>query len=97
MAVLTHWSLYVMLLVMTLSGWAMGSARNQDVSFLGLFTLPRLVAANKTMGNQLETVHVFSVYVLIALICLHVVAAFYHHFVRKDGLLTRMLPGWVKG
>ena len=30
---------------------------------------------------------------MLALVGLHVVAALYHHYVRSDGVLKRMLPG----
>ncbi|MBV9557706.1 MAG: cytochrome b/b6 domain-containing protein, partial [Pseudolabrys sp.] len=32
-------------------------------------------------------------YVMLAVIGLHVAAALYHYFVRRDGVLQRMLPG----
>ncbi len=32
-------------------------------------------------------------YVLLALVGLHVAAALYHYFVRRDRVLQRMLPG----
>ena len=32
-------------------------------------------------------------YCLFGLAALHALAALYHHFVRRDGVLLRMLPG----
>ena len=32
-------------------------------------------------------------YVMLALVGLHAAAALYHHFVRRDRVLQRMLPG----
>ena len=32
-------------------------------------------------------------YAMLALVGLHVGAALYHYFVRRDGVLQRMLPG----
>lgn len=37
--------------------------------------------------------HLASVVALVALLCLHIAAAFYHHIVRRDGLLARMGVG----
>ncbi len=91
-AIGVHAMLYVMLLVMTLSGWAMTSARGRDVSLLSIIPLPRLVAESKAMGHQFETIHVFSVYVLLTLISVHVAGAVYHQYIRRDGLMSRMLP-----
>jgi cytochrome b561 len=37
--------------------------------------------------------HFYIATLLVGLIVLHVLAAFYHQFVRKDGLLRRMFLG----
>ena len=37
-------------------------------------------------------VHKTGQYVIYAVVGLHVVAALYHHFVKRDGVLRRMLP-----
>ena len=44
-------------------------------------------------GIAPRTVHGIVAKLLIALIALHVAAALYHHFVRRDGLLRRMTFG----
>ncbi len=38
----------------------------------------------------LHTLHVFTARVLAAIVALHVVGAFYHQFILRDGLLSRM-------
>jgi len=37
-------------------------------------------------------VHTFLAWTLLVLIGLHIAAALYHYFVRRDGVLQRMLP-----
>jgi cytochrome b561 len=32
-------------------------------------------------------------YVMLTLVGLHVLAGLYHYFIRRDGVLQRMLPG----
>jgi cytochrome b561 len=32
-------------------------------------------------------------YLMLTLVGLHVLAGLYHHFIRRDGVLQRMLPG----
>jgi cytochrome b561 len=32
-------------------------------------------------------------YLMLVLIGLHIAAGLYHHFIRRDGVLQRMLPG----
>lgn len=87
----THVALYLLLLAMPLLGWAMCSAGDQDVHFFGL-TLPRLVAPDDDLADRLQALHVDAAWVLLALVCLHIGAALFHHFGRRDGLLRRMWP-----
>lgn len=87
-----HYALYGFMFLMPLTGWLMSSAAGVTVSFFGLFTLPNLVQANPTLQGYLFQVHSTSAFVLIGLICLHVLAALKHHFWDKDDILKRMLP-----
>jgi cytochrome b561 len=87
-----HMALYVCLLAMPLSGWVMSNAGGRGVSFFGLFNLPRLLGQDEAVQMAAYGVHDTVYKLLIALMCLHVGAALYHHFVRKDGTLKRILP-----
>jgi cytochrome b561 len=89
----THVLLYVLLFAMPLSGWTMSSARGFPVSWFGFFTLPDLVPKNKALYNALVLTHISLSYVLYAVVALHVAAALKHHFMLRDDVLRRMLPG----
>ena len=88
----THAALYVLLFAMPLSGWMMSSARGFPVSWFGFFTLPDLVAKNKSLYEALLTTHETLAWVLGAVVTLHVAAALKHHFMHRDDVLRRMLP-----
>jgi cytochrome b561 len=45
------------------------------------------------LGDLLQTVHVSLNYLFIAVLIGHIGAALKHHFIDKDDILTRMLPG----
>ena len=45
----------------------------------------------------LHTAHVFSARVLSAIVVLHIVGAFYHHFILRDGLIGRMALSTGRG
>jgi len=84
---LTHYSFYVLTLLMVGTGYATGI----------IVGLPAIVFGNS--GDPLPpsftpyptfTAHFYLALVLLGLIVLHVAAALYHHVVRKDGLLHRM-------
>ena len=51
------------------------------------------VASNRAVFPLAEKVHQALAYCLFALAALHAGAALYHHFVRRNGVLLRMLPG----
>jgi len=89
-----HFALYLLLIVIPVLGWMNASWRGFDVSVLGLFKLPRLMATRAPGFAWTGDVHVsLSWYFMLAFIGVHVAAALYHALVRRDGVLARMLPG----
>jgi cytochrome b561 len=68
------------------------------VSLFGLLRVPQLIAARTPGFAWTGDVHsLLSNYVLLPLAGLHVAAALYHRFVRKDRVLQRMLPtAWTR-
>ena len=51
------------------------------------------VTKNPGVFHPAEEVHQVLAYCLFGLAALHAAGALYHHFVRRDGVLLRMLPG----
>ena len=88
LAPLTHWVLYVLVLLMAGSGVAMSVlAGLPAIVFGGVGSLP--VDFNSLPPRA---VHGLVAKLLMLAIAMHVAAALYHQFVRRDGLLARM--GW---
>lgn len=92
LAHLTHYGLYVLLFAMPLSGWLMSSAKNYPVSWFGFFTLPNLVQPDEGVFEFMKSTHGVLAGTLVVITTLHVLAALYHHFMKKDDVLKRMLP-----
>jgi len=89
-----HWLLYVLLFVVPVLGWVDASWRGFPVVVFGLFELPKLMATRAPGWGWTGDVHgILANYAVLILVGLHVAAALYHYFVRKDGVLQRMLPG----
>lgn len=86
-----HWSLYVLLIAIPIGGW-LGVSLFPALDVFGLFQIPALTSPNKALSEQVLWVHGLAAYILLALIAIHVAAALYHHIIRGDGVLTRMLP-----
>jgi cytochrome b561 len=87
---ITHWSLYLLVLVMTLLGWAATNARGWDVKLFGLVTLPSIAPNGSRLGHRAGDIHDILVYVLLGFIVVHVAAALYHYFVKRDQVVARM-------
>lgn len=92
LAHLTHYGLYLLLVAMPLTGWLMSSAKNYPVSWFGFFTLPNLVQPDEAFFTLMQTTHGVLAGTLVVIATLHLLAALYHHFVKKDDVLRRMLP-----
>ena len=90
-ATATHWTLYLLILVMTLLGWAATNSRGWTVTVFGI-PLPFLAGKGDRWAHTAGDVHSFLVHVLLALVILHVAAALYHHFFLRDKVLKRILP-----
>lgn len=88
---IVHWSFYIILVIMPISGWIMSSAAGYPVSFFGLFTLPNLVQPDENLAHIMVTVHNTLAFTLIGLIILHVAAALKHYLIDKDDVFQRML------
>jgi len=95
LSIITHRSLYALLLLMPLSGWLMSNAAGFAVPFFGLFELPDLVAKNDDAMAVYQSVHFFAAFTLIALIMLHAAGALKHHFIDKDTTLKRMSSNYL--
>ena len=89
---IVHRLLYALLLVQPVIGWAATSAFGAPIMVFGLFPLPDFVARNEALSKQLFLLHNVIGLTLAALIALHVAAALFHYFIRRDGVLQRMLP-----
>lgn len=93
LAGVTHFLLYAALILMPLTGWASASARDWPVRAFGVLRLPALVPYRAHIGFRLGDVHADVIYwILLGLITMHVGAALYHRFVKRDSVLSRMLP-----
>lgn len=88
-----HGLLYLLMFSIPLSGWLMSSAKGFQTVLFGILPIPDLLAKNKELGDILQTVHWGLNMLLAAIVAGHIAAALKHHFVDRDDVLTRMLPG----
>ena len=87
----THGLLYLLMVIVPLLGWANASSRNWAVGLAPWLQLPKLMPAGSKLGHAFGDVHGNLAVLLAALVGVHVAAGIYHHVVRRDGTLRRML------
>lgn len=92
LANIMHIALYVFMLAMPVLGWLMLSAGGKPIPFFGL-ELPPLMAQDKLVAEQLHERHEQLGQIGYFLIGLHAMAGLFHHYVKRDNSLVRLLPG----
>ena len=85
--------LYLLMVIVPLSGWLMSSAKGFQTVWFGVLPLPDLLAKDEALGEALLLTHRLLNWFFMLVVAGHVVAALKHHFIDRDGLLSRMLPG----
>lgn len=89
-AVAAHRLLYLLMLAIVVVGVSAVWIRGDN--FFNLFTVPAFDPDNKALRHDVVELHGLLANILLAVASLHAAAALFHHYVRKDGVLRRMLP-----
>jgi len=84
--------LYALMLAQPISGILMSLYDGHAISVYGLFIIPAFVKNEKLSILAKEFHSAFAVLLILA-ITLHVLGGLYHHFIRKDNVLVRMIKG----
>jgi cytochrome b561 len=91
-AMASEYALYALLLAQPILGLLQTNAHGDHVNLFFIGQLPALIDKNRPLAQQLLTVHKAVGFSLLGLVALHVSAAFFHHFWRRDDTLTAILP-----
>jgi cytochrome b561 len=87
-----HALLYVLFLVMPLSGYINAASAGHAVSFFGLVEIPPLLPEDPRVSQVAVAVHRVGHFVIYALVAVHVIGALMHLVWRRYPILERMLP-----
>jgi Leucine-rich repeat (LRR) protein len=104
----SHWvhlAFYGLLLALPLTGWGMVSAqRIGAMKLLGGIRWPDFPlisglpgAVQDTLADVLDKTHTALVWVMLAMLALHVLGALKHHYISRDPTVSRMAPGAKPG
>lgn len=86
-----HVLLYIGLILMPLSG-LVGAVAAGRPPHLGNVNIELPIAHNKALAKfAFENIHIPLAIILIVLISIHILAALFHHFIKRDDVLRRML------
>jgi cytochrome b561 len=88
---ISHVLLYCLMIVVPLVGLVFAARSGQGIDF-GLLTLGPVSVEDEGVARQIGEIHELLAYILVGVAGTHALAALWHHFVRKDAVLMRMLP-----
>lgn len=90
LAKLGHIALYILMIVMLVSGYMISTAKGAGIDVFGIFELPALLAPNDARADFAGEVHEIAGLVFMLVVLGHAAAALIHHFFMKDNTLRRM-------
>lgn len=88
-----HRILYLCMAVLPLSGFMGSNFSQYPIKFFGL-VLPKLWDPSPEGKELFSEIHEVTAFIMMIIIILHISAAVWHQWVKRDGLLSRM--GWSR-
>ena len=88
-----HYALYALLVAEAALGFAFRWGAGRPMEFFGLGIPPLIGEIARPLRRELREFHEWIGWAIIVIALLHAAAALYHHYVLKDRVLERMLPG----
>jgi cytochrome b561 len=88
----THWTIYVLLLAMTLSGYVHVIGGQYPIELLDALGVPPLLPAMPRAAAAALVLHRFAVFGLVSLVAVHVAMVIRHQVIDRNPVLRRMWP-----
>jgi cytochrome b561 len=87
--------LYFLMLALPLTAISGAWLEGHPLTFLGGVEVAPWLAKNHDVGKLIATVHTWLGDAIMWIAGFHALAAIFHHFVLRDGVLVSMLPRWL--
>ena len=88
---LSHFALYAILIAMPMVGLLMAVYGGRPVDIFGIFQIPVFVTPDRSLARFYNNLHTEIIWpMIIGFTVLHIAAALYHQFGKKDNLIARM-------
>ena len=88
---ITHYAFYLLLLVISVTGYFITTAKGAPIDFFGWFDIPALIGLAAGPAEWAGKIHEYAAYAVAVLFALHVGATVKHHFIDKDITFIRIL------
>ncbi len=92
-AAVSHVMLYVLLVVMPLSGFVRVRAGGYPIELLDRLGFGPWIGKTPKLADAAQALHATAAFLLIAVLAIHIGAALQHALIRRDGVWSRMWPG----
>lgn len=86
-----HGVLYLMMLLIPVTGYIISTSAGDPVSFFGWYEVPPLFPKDEAVRNLAIELHYYLAYGAAILATLHALAALKHQFIDRDGTLRKMI------
>ena len=94
LARLTHWALYLLLILAV--GLGISTAWAGGESIFNLFNIPALAPGNNSLVHMIRGWHALAANAILIVAGMHAAAALFHHYILRDATLRRMLPWAIR-
>lgn len=88
-----HILLYVLLVLQMPLGFFTRWTDNQPLDVFGILIPSPIGTCSKATGRFVDQIHDINAWIIMGIVGLHAMAALAHHFLWRDDVLRRMLPG----
>jgi cytochrome b561 len=88
----THVTIYVLLVVMTVSGYVRTVGEEFPIELLDALGVPPLIPPMPRTARAMLVVHQFAVIALVGLVAVHISAVLRHQLIERNPVLSRMWP-----
>ena len=85
-----HLALYSLMLFMPVTGYLYSAPGGYSLPWFGLFQWPRLLPHDDHMSAWGKWLHDRGGWAIAAVVALHLAAVAWHHWIKRDGVLSRM-------
>lgn len=87
-----HHLLYLLMVLVPVTGYLMSCAAGVQVVYFGVLPLPMVLEKNHDLKELFEEVHELLANGMAVAVAIHVAAALKHQWIDRDKILSRMLP-----